>query len=201
MAVISLTHVCRYWRESIISAPWNWTTISNSRRNLAEANLERAKSALLEIHLDMGGIREDPQFLDLLVPHFRNTETLQLTCLRTIEDLSLFSQHPMTNLQSLTLSGDEGGDWDQSINLFESSTHTLRYLTLLAIPLYPSFLQFRSLMELDLFDYCFNLHLDTLLDFLEANRSLKSAKLKIRLWNLPSVLRGVELRSRTDSNT
>ena len=180
-AIIPLTHVCRYWRESIISTPENWKVISNSRRNLATASLERSKSALLEIRLDMGGIREDPQFFDLLVPHLQHTEILRVTGLLTIEDLSLFSLHQMTNLRSLELSRQLGvRDWDRSIDPFELSAYTLRHLKLFFVPLYPSFLNFRSLKRLDLCDRQCNLHLDTLLDFLEENRSLTIARLGIR---------------------
>ena len=82
-------------------------------------SLERAKSALLEINLYMGapgGIRKDPQFLDLLTSRFQNTETLRVTHLWTTEDLFLFSRHPMTNLRSLALEGQWQGDCDRSID-------------------------------------------------------------------------------------
>ena len=181
MAIIPLTHMCRYWRESIVSTPQNWKTISNFQRNLLEVSLERVKSALLEIHLDMDEIRRDPKFLDLFVPHFRNTEILLVTDLITIADLLPISQHQMVNLRSLALSDLPGvGYWDRSIDPFESSAHPLRYLELCGVPLYPSFLNLRTLTGLDLYDIQCNLRLDTILDFLEENHSLTSARLRIR---------------------
>ena len=180
MAIIPLTHVCRYWRESIVSTPQNWKTISNFQRNLLEVSLERAKSALLEIHLDMDGIREDPQFFDLLVPHFQNTEILLVTELSTIEDLLPISQHPLTNLRSLILDGRGAISRERSIDPFKSSAHPLRYLELCGVPLYPSFLNLRTLTGLDLRDAVCNLHLDTILDFLEENHSLTSVELGIQ---------------------
>ena len=101
--------------------------------------------------------------------------------LLTIEDLSLFSQHQMSNPRSLKLLGQPGvRDWDRSIDPFESSAYTLRGLKLFLIPLYPSFLNSRSLKWLDLCDRQCNLHLDTILDFLEENRSVIITRLGIR---------------------
>ena len=180
LVIIPLTHVCRYWRESIISTRENWTIISNSQEDLAALCLERAKAAPLEIHFDMDGISGNSQFLDLLAPHFQHTETLRVTGLLTIEDLSLFSKYPMVNLRSLTLLNEGESDCDESIDPFASSAHALRYLKLVGVPLYPSFLNIRTLTQLDLYNHQCNLHLDTLLDFLEGNRSLTSVRLEIQ---------------------
>ena len=145
-------------------------------------SLERAKAALLEIHLNMGNIREDPQFLGLLTPHFQNTETLRVTNLEATKELSLFSRHPMINLRSLTLSGlprvvDRS---DQSIDPFESSAPALRYLKLFEVPLHPCFLNIKTLTGLELSDYYCNLQLDAFLDFMEENRSLTRVELDVR---------------------
>ena len=177
-AIVPMTHVCQYWRESIVSTPANWTTISGSRR-LAAASLERAKAALLEIHLDMHAIRDDPQFLDYLAPHLQNTETLGVTGILTTDDILFFTQHPMTNLRSLSLWDETAGDLELSIDPFESSRYTLRRLDLFGVPLYPSLLNIRTLTRLELLDHECKLHLDILLDFLEENRSLTSVVLRI----------------------
>src|SRR5882762_10368238 len=50
-SIIPLTHVCRYWRDSIISMPENWALISSDWRKLAELSLERAKAAPLSVRL------------------------------------------------------------------------------------------------------------------------------------------------------
>ena len=173
-----MTHVCQYWRESIVSTPANWTTISGSRR-LAAASLERAKGALLEIHLDMHAIRDDPQFLDSLAPHLQNAETLDVTGILSADDIFLFSQHPMINLRSLSLSDEIVDDWERTIDPFESLPNTLQYLLLFGVPFYPSLLNIRTLTGLELLDHKCKLHLDTLLDFLEENRSLTRAGLRI----------------------
>lgn len=131
--------------------------ISNNWKTLAALSLERAKAAPLEIHLDIHEIRGDPQFLNLLTP------------LKSVP-----------NLRSLSLSDDGVGVWDQSIDPFELSARALQYLSLNGIPLYPSFLDLRTLTELGIHDYRFNLYLDTRPDFLEQNRSLTRAAIEIR---------------------
>ena len=180
MAIVPMTHVCRYWRESIISTPENWAWISNSRGNLAAASLERAKAAPLKIDFDMSKMWEDHRPFDLLVPHFQNTETLRVTKLTNTEDLSLFRQHPMINLRSLTLLCRSDRLIPADGYPLEPFNYTLRHLELDTIPLYPCFLNLRTLTGFVLFDYHFNTHLDTLLDFLEENRSLTSVELRIR---------------------
>ncbi|KAF9777977.1 hypothetical protein BJ322DRAFT_987173, partial [Thelephora terrestris] len=47
ISIVPLTHVCRYWRESIISTPSNWTLISNKNKDMTAACLQRAKAAPL----------------------------------------------------------------------------------------------------------------------------------------------------------
>ena len=154
--------------------------ISNNRRNLAALCLERAKAPPLESHLYTGQTRRNPQFLDLLAPHFQNTEILRIYDASTIRDLSVFSRHPMINLRSLALSNEVERDWNRSIDPFESSTYTLRYLELVQAPLFPSFLDLKTLTGLNFWNSRCNIHLDTLLDFLEENRSPMSVKLNVR---------------------
>jgi hypothetical protein len=176
-SIIPLTHVCRYWREFIIFTPEHWTTISSRSRGLAAVSLERAKPAPLEITLSTPLAREGRWFSDLLKPHLQNTEILKVHYLSAIELKDILPNFPqsMPNLRSLALVARQGPGWDQFIDPFETFPPSMRYLKLVDIPLYPSLLKHRTLTELDLRDRQFNLHLDTLLDFLEENRSLKSA--------------------------
>ena len=176
-SIIPLTHVCRYWREFIIFTPEHWTTISSRSRGLAAVSLERAKPAPLEITLSTPLAREGRWFSDLLTSHIQNTEILRVHYLSAIELKDILPNFPqsMPNLRSLALVARQGPGWDQFIDPFETFPPSMRYLKLVDIPLHPSLLKHRTLTELDLRDRQFNLHLDTLLDFLEENRSLKSA--------------------------
>ncbi|KAF9784622.1 hypothetical protein BJ322DRAFT_1109332 [Thelephora terrestris] len=116
--------------------------------------------------------------------YIQNIGTLRFIGLATIEELrQTLPGFPQSthNLRSLKLCLPSGKSWDQSVDPFESLTPKLRCLQLLGIPLYPSILQLRSLAELDYRHIVFDLPLDTLLDFLEENQSLKSVALGIAL--------------------
>ena len=178
--IIPLTHVCQSWRKLIISTPEHWTSISTeSSRNLAVLILERAKTAPLEIHLNASDIREG-DWLDLLRPNIQNTRSLCVTGLQGVGEVTTaFPNFPQSapNLRSLKLVKTGTPDFGQSVDPFGWSAHSLRRLTLERVPLYRSFLNLRNLTMLSLTNYRFNLHLDTLLDFLEENHSLESATL------------------------
>jgi hypothetical protein len=143
-------------------------------------SLERAKSAPLDINLDTSS--KGRWLSDLLIPYIQNTKTLTVYGLPAIELKDTLPKFPqsMSNLRSLTLVAHGDSGWDRFIDPFESFSPTLRCLKLICIPLYPSLLKLGTLTELDIRDPQFNLHLDTLLDFLEENRSLESATLEIK---------------------
>ena len=179
-SIVPLTHVCRCWRESIISTPGNWTLVSSYRKGLAVSSLERSKAAPVKLSLDMCDIRGDPEFSFLITSYIQNAETLRINGLSTIEEftqtLPNFPQL-LPNLRLLYLSGC--ADLGRSVDPFGSSFPTLTQFSLMDIPLYPSFLRLRTLTDLSLFYDKFDLHLDTLLDFLEENPSLERAILDI----------------------
>lgn len=85
--IFPLTHVCRYWRDSIISMPENWSLISDERRDLAALSLERAKAAPLIVRLNPSKLETDPGFLDLLLPHIQNTISLFVADFLAIDEL------------------------------------------------------------------------------------------------------------------
>jgi len=181
-SIIPLTHVCRYWRDSIISTPDNWTLIFSERRDLAVSSLQRAKAAPLTIHLNLDKLKKDPGFLDFLLPHVQHTTSLSVFSFFTAEELAkALPDFPrsMPNLRSLKLGKSGQADWSLLVGPFDFSVHTLKVLSLDNIPLFPSIFGLKTLTELSLRHHDFNLHLDTLLDFLEENRSLESATLEV----------------------
>jgi hypothetical protein len=195
--IIRLTHVCRYWHEFIVSMPRNWTSISSKSKGLAALGLQRAKGAPPKLCLDVRQVREQRGFSDLINSKIQNAETLRFSGFDNTATLTRtfpkFTQ-PMPNLRSLTLDGSGRGERESSADPFGSLAPTLRYLKLTDVPLYPSFLRLRALTELVLTRHYSNLqvHLDTLLDFLEENRSLESVDLGIGL--VPASLFGPRRR-------
>ena len=183
-SMIPLTHVCRYWRESIISTPGNWTRVSSKSKGLAALSLQRAKAAPLEICLDMRQVRESPGFSDLIGSHIQNVGTLRIDHISTIEEftqtLPNFPQS-IPSLRSLVLVSEPGyPNWDWSVEPVGLLSPALTHLSLRSIDLYPPFPHLRTLTDLSLQYNGFNLHLDILLDFFEGNRLLERADLKIR---------------------
>ena len=202
--MIPSTHICRYWRASIISTPENWALISSRNENLAVLSLQRAKAAPLNIHLDMTQTRKIPGFSDLLASHIHNTETLHVCFYPAIQKLTrIFPNFPqsMPILKSLSLVG-KTKDLKQSIDPFGPLT-TLTSLSLISVPFYPSLHRLRTLTDLTLRVYLFKHHLDTLLDFLEANRSLERTVLEIGFSepSLRSSRRRVAIRNHLQSLT
>ena len=201
-SVIPLTHVCQYWRSSIISAPENWTRISSRSKPLAALSLERSKAAPLEISLCTDEVRRQSGFSDLLAPYIQNIATLGFYELGVLEDLmQTLPDFPRStpNLCSLEMSslGDES-DLNTSDDPFQPFPSTLRCLALFDVPLYPTFLHLRTLTEFTLHNYVFPLSLDALLTVLEENRLLETVDLFIGIptTTLPSAQRRVPISDR-----
>ena len=146
-------------------------------------SLERSKEAPLQMYLDMGQVRKKPGFVDLITPCLRNVNTLEFSNLMTIGDLKrTLPNFPgtMPNLRSLDLSLSKySPDWNSSIDPF-GFFPALTHLFLYDIPLYPSFLSLRTLTQLILHNYMFDLPVDAVLTILEENRSLERVLLRIR---------------------
>ena len=182
--IVPLTHICQYWRNSIVSTPGNWTLICNERESLAALSLERAKTAPLTIRLNMDKLEmtKHPRFRKILLSHIQYTRSLSLSGFYTTKELTrALPNFPksMPNLQSMTLMNDGPAEQTQPIDPFNFPSRTLRVLSLHNIPLYPSFLGAGTLTRLTVVDRYFNIHLDTLLEFLGKSSSLESATLDI----------------------
>jgi len=147
-------------------------------------SLERAKASRLDVNIDMYKFRADPRPGRLIIPYIENIDTLYVHDLAGTEELiKALPGFPQStpNLRSLTLLCTyTSPKWDRMVDPFESFAHTLEYLSLFNVPLYPSLLNLRTLTDLTLRNHWFDLHLDALLTFLEQNRSLERATLDIR---------------------
>jgi len=195
-SVVPLTHVCRYWRNSIVSTPGNWTLVSSERIGLAELSLERCRAVPLELWLDMTQVRANPEFSASITPHLQNVGTLRINCISTTEELAqTFPGFPqsMPNLRSFSFS--PGLLHAATVDPFGESTPALTHLSLAYVPLYPSLQCLRTLTDLTLRNHRFDLHLDSFMDFLEANSALERATLDV--WFAPASLQRLRDRDAT----
>ena len=163
-------------------------------------SLERAGGAPLKINLSTSEIGDGHWLPDLLIPYAQNTQALNVDPLSVVELGRVLPNFPqsMPNLRRLALSTSQSLSWDRFTDPFESFPPALKYLSLTKIPLYPSLLELRTLTELHLCDFQFNLHLDTLLEFLEENRLLERVTIGIRFMkaSLRRSRRGVTIGNR-----
>ena len=182
-SIIPLTHVCRYWRESIISAPENWTLVSGGLFGMMALSLERSKAAPLRLELCM---MDCFRLRDLIIPRLQNIETLCCDQHVGLEDfIQTFPNFPRStpNLRSLKL--EHAPTWDPSTDPFNLFPNTMRSLSLYDIPLYPSFLGLRTLTDLSLHYYMVRPPLDAFLDLLGGNCSLERVDLRIGFDEFP----------------
>ena len=149
-----------------------------------ELSLERSKEAPLRLSLDKVQLRRIPRFMDHVTPHIHKIESLEFVNLATVRNLEkAFPNLPMTMPKLRVLSLSHSGtppNWGRpSTDPSGSLSSTLTHLSLHNIPLYPPFLNIRTLTEFTLRNNEFELPLDTLLTFLEENRSLERVFLEI----------------------
>lgn len=186
-SMIPLTHVCRYWRNSIASAPENWTLISSQNKRLTALSLARARTAPLKITLDMAQVKTQPWFPRLIAPSIQHATTLEFSGLTTPEELiNTLPNFPqaMPTLRSLSLSlWGSSTFWDPEIDPFKSFPSTIQSLLLHHIPLFPSFLDITTLTKLTLHNFDFDHPLDVLLNMLERNPLLTSVEIMLILGN------------------
>ena len=185
-STVSLTHVCRYWREAIISSPGNWTLIDSRWKRLVPTCLERSGAAPLTANIWLSNIQKDKDFIQALLPHVSRISHLSLTRYRSIRNLENllpnFFASPMLNLTSLELE-QEG----ESTDLFPSkaaptpqllqNVSKLKSLRLTGIPLYPVLYNIEPLVELKLVDY--SVPFQKFIGFLESNLNLEILDLEI----------------------
>jgi len=99
--IVSLTHVCRYWRGAITSSPGNWTLIGSRWKRLVPLCLERAGVAPLTVDISMTRLEQGDNFVQALLPHVSRISNLSLTGYPSLENAANILSSPMLNLTSL----------------------------------------------------------------------------------------------------
>ena len=206
--MVSLTHVCRYWRKAIASSPRNWASIGSGWKRLVPLCLERAGLVPLTAHITISDIEVDAVFLRTFLPHTSRITHLSLTGCSSIEAVanavpSFFAStiHALTSLE-LQQTTDP-------VEFFPSGTPPafpiswglpkLRSLRLTRTPLYPALTSLTSLTELKLVGYTNPVHYGNLIGFFRSNPNLEVIISDIQLveyslWTPPSTVPFPRLR-------
>ena len=193
--IISLTHVCRYWRKAITSSPRNWASIGNGWKRLAPLCLERSGVVPLTVNITVSAIKGDKDFLQALLPHTSRISHLSLTGYPSIEevadDLPDFFASPILNLTSLEL--EQTGEPAESFPSNEipapplfQHVSKLKSLRLTRTPLYPSLISIRSLVELELVGYTTPFPFGKFIGFLRLNSTLELVVLDTQFVDVPA---------------
>ena len=192
--VVSLTHVCRYWRKAIASSPRNWASISSEWKQLVPLCLERVGVVPLTVDITVPDISGDDIFLQALLPHASKISQLSLTRYSSIETvvdtLPGFFTSPMPDLTSLKL--EQTGRPTESFPsdetppppLFQYASK-LKSLHLTRTPLYPSLISISSLVDLKLVGYTTPFQFRKFIEFLRTNRDLELIVLDIQFAEVP----------------
>ena len=114
--LVAATHVCRYWRCSLISNPTLWTCL----RFLYDTDrtstyLERSKSVPIDIHINLR-FKESGVIFELVAPHAKRTRSL--TIRGTVGPIRALFSHvfciPATSLQHLKIEVFLGDDYEKT---------------------------------------------------------------------------------------
>ena len=193
--IVSLTHVCRYWRKAITSSPRNWTSIGSEWPQLVPLCLERTGVAPLTIDITVSDTEWDTIFLDALLPHTSRIAHLTLTGYPSIEVLanvipSFFAStiHTLTSLK-LQQSAEPLEPFPASAPpTFPLSwgLSKLKSLCLTRTPLYPALRSITSLVELKLVGYTTPFQFGKFIGFLRSNPDLELVVLDIQFVETPA---------------
>jgi len=110
--LIAMTHVCRSWRELLITRPSLWTRLYCENTDRTRVYIERSKSAPLELFLYGGGDRTylEEAFLSV-VPHIGRLKSLciegdidlgNLSSLCSLRLVGVVTHPPRRNMSNLT---------------------------------------------------------------------------------------------------
>jgi len=197
--IVSLTHVCRYWRRSICSNPRNWASIATEWRKLVPLCLERAGAVPLSVNVAVPEVKGDVDFLSALLPHVARVAHLSLTGHPSVEavadDLPGLFVSPMPNLTSLELrQAEEPPELfppnESPVPPVFRNVSKLKSLRLTQTPIYPSLFKIASLVELKLIGYTSPFDFGTFVGFLASNKDLEIVVLDIKfiensVWTVP----------------
>ena len=182
--IVTLTHVCRYWRGALTSNPKRWASISSKWERLIPLCLSRSGSVPLTVDLSTSRIT-----WDCILPlrsHVARISDLTLTGnlpMETMETVLLGSFSPMRSLISLKVRWSEPADEffppeESPVPRLFRNVSNLKVLHLSQVPIYSTLSNLQSLVELRLGNY--RIPFMKFIGFLESNTTLEIVTLSLR---------------------
>ena len=127
--LVSVTHVCRSWRQVAITAPELWTEITMANPEVVKAFLERSGAVPLKVDLRLGsGPEIDKDLLEAVTPHAHRFWQLSVVTHRGLDFIgSLPFTDPAPLLEQLVIHYPLG---NRQVLLFDDQAPRLRELTM-----------------------------------------------------------------------
>lgn len=176
--LVTMSQVCRYWRDTLVSNPESWSFISSEYMDLVPLALQRSGSYPLEVELGTDTLFSHA--IHHIGPHVNRLATLRCYFEEpNIIFLRSFSQlDPSPNLHTLSIRTTRAPAVDPKtieMPLVAGDMPSLRTLELLPFPIIPQFAEFKHLIDLRL-DVMYSTLTDVL-DLLVANPLLEKVRL------------------------
>ena len=96
-AIVALTHICRYWRETVLSNPKFWTTANLTHPFMTSSLLERSCSMpIVATYITHGNPKATVPSTEALLPHFSRIQKVHINTFslrRLMDFLSVLSGH------------------------------------------------------------------------------------------------------------
>jgi len=122
--LVSVTHVCRSWRQVAIAAPELWTEITMENPEAVRAFLERSGAVPLKVDLHLGSGAKIDQVLEAVIPHVHRFREFSLLTHRGLGAVgSMPFTEPAPLLEQLTIHYPLG---DRPALLFNDQAPRLR---------------------------------------------------------------------------
>ena len=128
--LIRSTHVCRSWRETLISRSSLWTHLDFTNVDKTRALIRRSKSSPLDIHVgDQGRKKYLDHALSLVFPHIPRLRSLVISAIAIPDILRNFHCH-VPLLENLEITSPSRNVHTLDIALFGGNLSSLRELRL-----------------------------------------------------------------------
>jgi len=179
--IITLTHVCRDWREMFISRASLWANLSYVDAEKTRVYLKRSKSSPINLCLKRAeGLVCDDPFQEITPPIVGRLKCLFLQAM-DLRDITKYLTHPAPLLEHLTINRTPGDPRSYLVlptTLFDGDLSSLRELHLYTVR---TQLPWRSMINLTCFSLGFlfdhTISIGQLLDFFESAPRLLEVEL------------------------